>query len=108
MNPAFSTITELVETLRVTGTDLVVVHPDFLDKMAGVTEAAGIPPHRILLPDKPKPPGGYLPYPVLRELIPDFEASHEHFTERKLADGSAIPKPALYVISCGLSGILKV
>jgi len=73
------------------------VHPDFLDKIAGVTEVAGIPPHR-----KPKPPGGDLPYPVLRELFSDFDDSHEHFTERKLAGGSAIPEPAFCLISHGL------
>ena len=74
-----------METLRDTGTDPIVVHPDFLDE---VTEAAGIPPHRILLLDRPKSPD-----PVLRELVSDFEDSREHFTERKPTDGSAIPNP---------------
>ena len=97
-----------MENLRNTDTDLIVVHPDFLDKIAGVAEAAGIPLHRILLLDKPKSSSGDLPYPVLRELVSDFEDSHEHFTERKLADGSAISKPAFYVISHGLSGMPKV
>jgi hypothetical protein len=84
------------------------VHPDFLDKIAEVAEAAGIPPHRILLLDTPKSPGGHLPYPVLGDLVSDFKDSHEHFTERKLADGSAVFKPAFYVISHGLSGMPKV
>jgi len=97
--------TSVVETLRDTGTDLIVVHPDFLDE---VTEAAGIPPHRILLLDKPKSPGGDLSYPILWKLVSDFEDSREHFTERKLADGSAIPKLAFYLISYGLSGVSKV
>ena len=78
------------------------MHLDFLDKIAGVTEAAGIPPRRISFLDKPRSPGGDLPYPVLRESVSDFEDSHEHFTERKLADGFAISKPAFYVISHGL------
>jgi len=107
-DPTFSTIQELVENLRDTDTDLIVVHPDFLDKIAGVAEAAGIPPHRILLLDKPKSFTGELPYPVLRDLISDFKDTHEHFTERKLAGGSAISKPAFYVISHGLSGMPKI
>jgi len=85
------------------------VHPDFLDKIAEVAEAAGIPPHRILLLDTPKSPGGHLPYPaILGDLVSDFKDSHEHFTERKLADGSAVFKPAFYVISHGLSGMPKI
>jgi len=84
------------------------VHPNFLDRIAGVTEVAGIPPHRILLLDKLKSPGGDPSYPVLRELFPDFEDNREHFTECKLADGSAIPKFAFYLISRGLSGMPKV
>jgi hypothetical protein len=84
------------------------VHPDFLDKISGVAEAAGIPPHRILLLDTPKSSDGNLPYPVLQDLVSDFEDSHEHFIERKLADGSAVLKPAFYVISHGLSGMPKV
>lgn len=84
------------------------MHPDFLDKISGVAEAAGIPPHRILLLDKSEPPNRDFPYPVLWDLVSDFEDSHEHFTERKLADGSAISKPAFYVISHGLSGMPKV
>jgi soluble P-type ATPase len=48
----FSTIPELVENLRDTDADLIVVHPDFLGKIAGVAEAAGIPLHRIFLLDK--------------------------------------------------------
>jgi hypothetical protein len=97
-----------VENLRDTDADLIVVHPDFLDKIAGVAEAAGIPLHRILLLDKPKSSEGDLPYPLLRDLVSEFEDSHEHFTERKLAGGSAITKPAFYVISHGLSGMPKV
>lgn len=97
-----------MENLRDTDTDLIVVHPDFLDKIAGVAEAAGIPLHRILLLDKPKSSNGDLLYPILRELVSDFEDSHEHFTERTLADGSAMSKPAFYVTSHGLSGMPKV
>ena len=97
-----------MENLRDADADLIVVHPDFLDRVARVAEAAGIPPHRILLLDKPKTSSGDLPYPVLRDLVSDFKDSYEHFTERKLADGSAITKPAFYVISHGLSGMPKV
>lgn len=97
-----------MENLRDTGTDLIVVYPDFLDKIAGAVEAAGNPLRRISLLDKPKFSCGDFPYPVLRELISDFEDNHEHFTERKPADGSAISKPAFYVISRGLSGMPKV
>lgn len=107
-DPTFSTTPDLVENLRDTDADLIVVHPDFLDKIAGVAEAADIPPHRILLLDKPKSFSGTLPYPLLRDLVSDFKDSHEGFTERKLADGSAISKPAFYVISHGLSGMPKV
>ena len=84
------------------------MHPDFLDKISGVAESAGIPRHRILLLDSPKTWSGELPYPLLRDLISDFEPNHEHFHERKLAEGSAITKPAFYVISHGLSGMPKV
>ena len=97
-----------MEGLRDTAADLIVVHPDFVDKISGVAEAAGIPHHRILLLDRPKCSSGHLSYPLLRDLISEFEADHEHFTERKLADGSAISKPAFYVISHGLSGMPKV
>ena len=97
-----------MENLRDTDADLIVVHPDFLDKISGVAEAAGIPHHRILLLDRPNFSSGELPYPLLRDIISDFEADHEHFTERKLAAGSAISKPAFYVISHGLSGMPKV
>jgi hypothetical protein len=96
-----------VENLRDSDTDLIVVHPDFLDRIAGVAEAAGIPPHRILLLDSPKSSIDHQ-YPLLRDLVSDFNDTHEHFTERKLADGSAISKPAFYVISHGLSGMPKV
>ena len=84
------------------------MHPDFLDKISEVAEAAGIPPHRILLLDEPKASDGHLPYPVLGDLVSDFKDTHEHFTERKLAGGSAVFKPAFYVISHGLSGMPKV
>lgn len=97
-----------MENLKDTDADLVVVHPDFLDKITGVAEAAGIPLHRILLLDTPKSFSGGLRYPLLRDLILDFKDDHEHFTERKLADGSAISKPAFYAISHGLSGMSKV
>lgn len=107
-DPTSCTIPELVENLRDTGADLIVVHPDFLDKIAGVAGAAGIPLHRILLLDRPKSSSGELPYPLLGDLIAGFDANHEHFTERKLANGSAISKPAFYVISHGLSGMPKV
>lgn len=97
-----------MKNLRDTDADLIVVHPDFLDKIAEVAEAAGIPLHRILLLDKPKSSGGDLSYPVLRDLVSDFNDSYEHFTERKLVGGSAISKPAFYFISHGLSGMPKV
>lgn len=84
------------------------MHPDFLDKIAGVAEAAGISPQRILLLDKSNSLGGAVPYPVLRDLVSDFDDDYEHFTERKLADGSARSKPAFYAISHGLSGMPKV
>ena len=84
------------------------MHPDFLDKIAGVAEAAGISPQRILLLDKSNSLCGAVPYPVLWDLVSDFDDGHEHFTERKLADGSARSKPAFYVISHGLSGMQKV
>lgn len=107
-DPTFSTIPELVENLRDADADLIVVHPDFLDKIAGVAEAAGISPERILLLDKPHSLSGAVPYPVLWELVSDLDDGHEHFTERKLAGGSARSKPAFYVISHGLSGMPKV
>ena len=97
-----------MENLRDTDADLIVVHPDFLDKISGVAEAAGIPHHRILLLDRPKSSSRELPYPLLRDLISQFESNDGHFTERKLAEGSAISKPAFYVISHGLSGMPKV
>ena len=97
-----------MENLRDTDADLIVVHPDFLDKISGVAEAAGIPHHRIVLLDRPKSSSGELPYPLLRDLISEFEPDNEHFTERRLAEGSAISKPAFYVISHGLSGMPKV
>lgn len=97
-----------MENLKGTDADLIVVHPDFLDKIAKVAEAAAIPLHRILLLDEPRSFSGELPYPLLRDLVSDFKDDHEHFTERKLADGSAISKPAFYVISHGLSGMPKV
>ena len=94
--------------LRDTDADLIVVHPDFLDKIPGVAEAAGIPLHRILLLDRPRSWSGELPYPLLRDLVSEFETDREHFTERKTAEGSAISNPAFYVISHGLSGMPKV
>lgn len=94
--------------LRDSDADLIVVHPDFLDKVTPVAEAAGIPLHRVLLLDRPKYSGSHLPYPVLWDFASDFEDTHEHFTERKLADGSAITKPAFYAVSHGLSGMPKV
>lgn len=97
-----------MENLKDTDADLIVVHPDFLDKITGVAESAGIPPHRILLLDTPKSFSGELPYPLLRDLVSDFRDDHEHFIERKLANGSAISKPAFYFISHGLSGMPKV
>lgn len=84
------------------------MHSAFLDKVARVAEAAGIPPHRILLLDSPDSSDGNTPYPILGDLVSDFEDSHEHFIERKLADGSAMSKPAFYVTSHGLSGMPKV
>ena len=34
-------------------------------------------------------------YPILRDVASDFEGSHKHLIERKLADGSAVTKPAI-------------
>lgn len=94
--------------MRDSDVELIIVHIDFFDKVAEVAEAAGIPLHRILLLDKSKTPCSHTPYPVLRDLVSEFEGRHENFTERKLADGSAISKPAFYFISHGLSGMPKV
>jgi hypothetical protein len=94
--------------MRDSDVEFIIAHPDFFDKIAGVAEAAGIPLDRILLLDKPKTPGSHTPYPVLWDLVSEFEGRHENFIERKLADGSAISKPAFYFISHGLSGMPKV
>jgi len=49
-------------------------------------------PHRILLLDNPRFSSGEIPCSLLRDLVSDFEASN--FAEGRLADGSAIQKPA--------------
>lgn len=100
-DPTFSKIPELVES---PGDSDAEFHPGFLDKVTAVTKDAGIQLHRVLLLDKPKYSSSHLPYPVPRDLASDFQDGDEHVTERGLTDGSAITKPAFYLISHCLSG----